>query len=328
MKIAYILPVNMKRYGYSIDNFLQTHFSVEIAREVAKQGHEVELHLFWDENNTTYVDSNLKVCFYKIDFPLLFKRDFTEVSLRLLNKQFDEDVIIHFHEPLRLFFIPFMLKHKNIAITEHAGLGVGNPFPRYSLFHLIFEISRNTILKRLLNTCKMHILHNEPAINSFNKYIKDKNSIVFSANGINVANYKTYGKEEVREELGLGDETIILFAGRICKDKGVKELVKAFEMVKEQQSNIRLVLAGPLHEKQLKPLAEKYWVGFKNPQELQKWFTASDIFCLPTYFESFAIILIEALYHAIPVITTDVPGIKAWFPQECEFLYLQKIQIV
>lgn len=315
MKIAYILPVNMKRFGYSMDNFLQTHFSVEIAREVATKGHKVELHVFWDEN-TMYADKNLNVYFYKTDFTMLFKRDFTEVSLRLLNKKFDEDVVIHFHEPLRLFFIPFMLKNKHITITEHHGLGIFNPFPRYSLFRPIFTISKRTILKHLLNTCRMHIVHNKQAMNSFSTYIEDKNSILFSANGINVSNYQTYDKEEVRKELGLGDETIILFAGRICKEKGIKELIKAFEIVKGQRGAIRLVLAGPLHEIRLKPLVEKYCIGFKNQQELQKWFTASDIFCLPTYHECFSIVLIEALYHAIPVITTDVSGIKEWFPKE------------
>lgn len=315
MKIAYILPVNMKNFGYSMDNFLQTHFSVEIAGEVAKKGNDVELHVFWDEN-TTYTDGNLKVYFYKIDYALFFHRDFTEISLGLLNRKFDKDVIIHFHEPLRLFFVPFMLKNKNVTITEHHGLGIGNPFPRYSFFRPSFEIIRRTIFKRLLNKCRAHIVHNTQALKSFSTSIKDKSGILLSANGINIAKYQQFNKQEVRKELGLGDETIILFAGRICKPKGIKELIQAFEIVKEQHGSFRLVLAGPLHEKRLKPLVEKYWVGFKNPQELQKWFTASDIFCLPTYGESFAIILLEALYHDIPVITTSVSGIKEWFPEE------------
>lgn len=315
MKIAYILPVNMKKFGYSMDNFLQTHFSVEIAREVAKKGHEVDLHVFWDEN-TTYTDKNLKIYFYKTDFKMIFNRDFTEVSLSLLNKKFNEDTIIHFHEPLRLFFIPFMLKNKNITITEHHGSGISNPIPRRSLFRPIFDVIRIIFLKYLLNNCRVHIVHNVRAVNSFSTYIKDKNSIQLSSNGINVSNYKVYNKEEVRKELGLGDETVILFAGRICTPKGIKELIKAFEIVKEQHSTIRLAVAGPLHEERLKPLVEKYWIGFKSPQELEKWFTASDIFCLPTYNECFPIILIEALYHAIPVITTNVPGIKDWFPHE------------
>ncbi len=316
VKIAYILPINMKKFGYSMDNFLQTHFTVEIAREVAKKGHEVEFHTFWDED-TTYTDKNLKIYFYKTDFNMIFNRDFAEISLGLLNKKFDENTIIHFHGPLALFSIPFMLKNKNITITEHNGSGIGNPFSRRSILHPIFGITRRTILKYLLNTCKVHIVHNTTAMNSFSTYIKDKNSILLLANGINVTNYKLYNKEEVRKELGLGEEIIILFAGRICKSKGIKELIKAFEIVKEQHSTIRLVVAGPLQEERFKPLIEKYWIGFQNPQELQKWFTASDIFCLPTHGgEGFPIILIEALYYAIPIITTDVPGIKEWLPNE------------
>ena len=315
MKIAYILPVNMKRFGYSMDNYLRTHFSVEIAREVAKKGHEVELHVFWDKN-ATWTDKNLKVYFYKTDFSMILHRDFSEISLGLLNKEFDEDVIIHFHEPLRLFFVPFMLKNRNVTITEHHGLGIDNPFPRRSLFHAVFGVIRRTTLKKLLNTCRAHIVHNTPALQSFSTYVKESDSILLSPNGINVANYTIYNKEEVRKELGSGDETIILFAGRICTPKGIRELIRAFELVKEQHSTIRLVLAGPLHEERLRPLVEKYWVGFKNPQELQKWYAASDIFCLPTYGEAFGIVLLEALYYAIPVITTDVAGIREWFPHE------------
>jgi len=315
MKIAYILPANMKRFGYYMDNYLQTHFSTEIAREVAKKGHEVELHVFWDEN-TTYADKNLTIYFYKTDFNMIFKRDFTEISLRLLNKRFDENVIIHFHEPIRLFFIPFMIKNKNITIAQHHGTGIFNPIPRRSLFHPIFGVIRRTILKYLLNTCKAYLVHNKKAMNSFSTYIKDKNSIMIYPSAINVTKYKIYNKEEVRKELGLGDETVILFAGRICKSKGIKELIKAFEMVKEQQSNIRLVVAGPLQEERLKPLVEKYWIGFQNTQELQKWLTASDIFCMPTYHEPFGVILLEALYYDIPIITTDVDSINEWFPRE------------
>jgi hypothetical protein len=70
MKIAYILPVNIKRFAYSIDNYLQTHFSVEIASEVAKKRHEVELHVFWSEN-TTYFDKNLKIYFVTTQLPFL-----------------------------------------------------------------------------------------------------------------------------------------------------------------------------------------------------------------------------------------------------------------
>src|SRR5579859_746002 len=143
MKIAYILPVNMKKFGYSMDNFLQTHFSAEIAREVARKGHEVELHVFWDEN-TTYTEGNLKIYFYETDLKMILHRDFTEISFGLLNKNFDEDTIIHFHEPLRLFFVPFALKHKNIIFTEHHGSGIINPIPRRSIFHPIFGIIGRT----------------------------------------------------------------------------------------------------------------------------------------------------------------------------------------
>lgn len=315
MKIAYILPVNVRRFGYNLENFLQTHHSVAIAREVAKEGHDVELHVFWDDT-FLYVDNGLRIYFYRTDLNVLFGCDFCEMSLSLLNRRFDTDVIIHFHEPLRLFFVPFMLAHGNLTVTEHHMSGIYNPFSRLSPFRLVSAAIRVTILKHLLNACKAHIVHNEQAKESFSAFVRDKNSVFRSPNGIRADEYHLYSREAVRRELGLGDEVVILFAGRVCAWKGVKELVRAYETAEAQHSNIRLVIAGPLQEESLRPLVEKYWVGFQNPQELQKWLSASDIFCLPSIREPFGIVLVEALYYSLPVIASDVPGIRGWFPQE------------
>lgn len=315
MKIAYVLPVNVQRFGYTLENFLLTHHSVATAREVAKKGHDVELHAFWNED-AQHMEDGLRIYFYKTDLNVLFGRDFSEMSLRLLKRQFDADVIVHFHEPLRLFFVPFMLTHHNVTISEHHGSGISNPFSRRSPFRLVSAAVRVTIFKRLLNTCSAHIVHNGEAKESFFAFVRDKQSIFQSPNGISAENYAVYDKDEVRRELGLRDELVILFAGRVCVEKCIRELVHAFEAVRAQHSNIRLVLAGPLQDESLRSLVEKYWVGYQNPQGLQKWLTASDIFCLPSIREAFGIVLAEALYYSLPVIASDVRGIREWFPHE------------
>lgn len=315
MKIAYILPVRVQQFGYSLDNFLQTHHSVAVAREVAKKGHDVELHAFWDED-AQLVEDGVRIYFYRTDLSVFFGRDFSEISFRLLNRKFADDTIIHFHEPLRLFFIPFMLTHNNVIVSEHHGEGIRNPFARRSPFHLVSALTRVTILKRLLDTCNVHIVHNGKAMESFSAFVRDKNSVFQAPNGISAEKYKLYDREAVRKELGLGDELVLLFAGRLCEEKCVKELVRAFEIVSAQHDGIRLVMAGPLQDESLRSLVQKYWVGYQNPEGLQKWFTASDIFCLPSLREAFGIVLIEALYYSLPVIASDVRGITEWFPQE------------
>lgn len=315
MKIAYVLPVNVRKFGYTLENFLQTHHSVAIAREVAAQGHDVELHAFWDED-AVHVDNGLRIYFYKTDLNVLFGRDFSQVSLKLLNRRFDNDVLIHFHEPLRLFFVPFMLTHHNVTVSEHHMSGISNPFTRRSPFHLVSAAIRVTILKRLLNACKAHIVHNGEAMESFCAFVSDQHMVFQTPNGISAEKYTLYDREAVRREFGLTDELVILFAGRVCKEKCVKELVHAFEMVEARQARIRLVIAGPLQDESLRPLVDKYWVGYQNPEGFQKWLTASDIFCLPSVRESFGIVLVEALYYSLPIIASDVRGIREWVPEE------------
>lgn len=313
MEIAYILPVSMKRFGYSMENYLDSHFSVEIAREVANQGHKVTLHTFWDKYYE-YHENGLNVYFYPKSLNSIFKYDFSEISLDLLNKNFSEDTIFHFHEPNRFFYIFFRLKHlNNKFILEHHGSGIVNPYYFTNIFFWIYGLIRRFVLPLLLGWSDYSIVHNITALNNLKrKYSVPDNKVILSPNGIDPKKYKKYEKNYIRNQLGIKKQIVILFAGRICKAKGILELIQAYEAIKNE--NLKLIIAGPLEETELKPCIEKYWIGFQNKEQLQKWFSASDIFCLPTHGgEGLPVILIEASYYNQIIVVSDVPGIKEWF---------------
>src|SRR5258708_31506777 len=118
MKIAYILPVNMKNYGYSKENFIETHFSVAIAQEVAKKNNNVSLHVFWDRHDI-FQKENFTIYFYPTSLAKVFNSGFAEISLPLLKVSFSPDTILHFHEPNRLFYFIFILCKKNKKLVEH-----------------------------------------------------------------------------------------------------------------------------------------------------------------------------------------------------------------
>lgn len=310
MKIIYILPVNMLDYGYTLNDFIGTHFSVQIAKEVAKRGHQVELHVFWNMN---LVDrqANFTIFFHRCSFKKLFKHNFAQLSFNLLRDKMECDVI-HFHEPNRLFFVLFRLAHlKHNIIIEHHGTGISNPFAKRSLLYPLYGSVRKFLLPLLMQSCAYYIVHNRKAVSDASQYTTKKR-IILSPNGINPHDWKIYNKQASRKVLKLGNETIFLFVGRINKDKGIPELISAFEKIKYKDK--RLFLVGPLEDRNLEKIVKPYWIGFKQGRELHQLYSAVDVFCLPTHFEAFGLVLLEALYYNLPLIASDLPELREVAP--------------
>lgn len=121
----------------------------------------------------------------------------------------------------------------------------------------------------------------------------------------------------IRTTMGLPpDAFIFLFAGRVVKDKGVNELVEAFNRLSKENNNIYLIMIGNM-ESQLDPLNEKIIeiinnndkiIALANQNDVRPFYRDSDALVLPTYREGIGMVLIEAGAMGLPSITTDIPG--------------------
>jgi glycosyltransferase involved in cell wall biosynthesis len=123
--------------------------------------------------------------------------------------------------------------------------------------------------------------------------------------------------EKLRADLGVPAEaTIILFCGRLAAEKDVGTLISAVSQL-NQSSNERVVLLvvgdGPLKSK-LSQLAERIapgmvlFLGFRNQTELPAYYDLCDIFVLPSTFETWGLVVNEAMNAAKPVIVSDRVG--------------------
>lgn len=119
---------------------------------------------------------------------------------------------------------------------------------------------------------------------------------------------------QIREEVG-GAFTF-LFVGRIVRDKGITELVDAFEKVHMEHPETRLLLVGT-QEPQLDPLPDRTQLLIADndaiieagwQDDVRPWFVASDLFTFPSYREGFPNVVMQAGALGVPSIVTDING--------------------
>ncbi|MHB8808044.1 MAG: glycosyltransferase family 4 protein [Anaerolineaceae bacterium] len=109
----------------------------------------------------------------------------------------------------------------------------------------------------------------------------------------------------------------IFYMGRLEKVKGLDTLLSAFQLLYRKHKECRLIIAGNGQEgKKLQDLAKDSgianavsFVGFINKKEKEKYFNEADIFTLPSTYETFGMVILEAMCFKVPVIASRVGGI-------------------
>lgn len=96
-----------------------------------------------------------------------------------------------------------------------------------------------------------------------------------------------------------------LFIGRDYIRKGLMLLYNAFCDLKKRYPNIELHIAGP----EVNPIEDMisgcYFWGDCNKDEISNLYNKCDVFCMPSYFEAYGIVFIEALTYGLPCIGRD-----------------------
>ena len=147
--------------------------------------------------------------------------------------------------------------------------------------------------------------------------------IVHIPNGIDLETYQNLPKKgEFRKKYSIAeDEKVILFLGRIHKIKGIDILIEAFSKLKEELQGVKLVIAGPDdgYLDRLKLMVDKLSIEddviFPGPlyeKEKSEAYVDADVFVLPSKYESFGNVVLEAMAHNTPVIVTNSCGISEW----------------
>src|SRR6266498_142671 len=114
------------------------------------------------------------------------------------------------------------------------------------------------------------------------------------------------------------DRKIILYVGRIVREKGIFTLLDALEKLRKQGKDVSLVFVGegPLKEDLAKEVLRRKLsdrvklAGFVDEKKLVSLYNSSDVFVLASHYEPFGMVVLEAMASRIPVVVSDVGGLS------------------
>ena len=258
----------------------------------------------------------------------LLKKEFSFFAVKNLDRKGTNPI-----KDLKLFFEYFLLFRKlkpdlvinftikpNIYGSISAGLlgipsisvitGLGYVFIRESwltkfvklLYWLAFRFNRAVVF---LNSEDLNTLRN----------ISKEKSFLIESEGIDIKHFDSTLCKETKK-----DEFTFLFVGRLLTDKGIYELIRAFEKLKKEKPKVKLIIVGSPDEGNPNSVSkgelEKWvkeglieWHGFQ--EDVRPFYCMADCVVLPSYYrEGVPRVLLEAMAMEKPIITTDSPGCK------------------
>ena len=139
-----------------------------------------------------------------------------------------------------------------------------------------------------------------------------------SSGGVDMHEYDSSNREayrrEIREKYGIAPDAFVFgFVGRITRDKGINELLQAFERLEKgtllmvgRIEGEESLDAGLLERARQDPRV--IFTGQVPENEVKKMDCAMDVLMLPSYREGFGNAIIEAAAMGTPAIVSDIPG--------------------
>ena len=304
MKIAMVSP-----YDFAYPGGVVNHISC-LERCFTQMGHEVKIIAPASKAVSTLGDRFIQVGSPR---PVPVSGSIARITLSpwlssriktvLERENFD---ICHLHEPLMPMLCTTVLR---LAKTPTVGtFHASGAKPWYSIGTPVGKL----ILKKWFNKLDCKIAVSSIAREYANKHFP--NDYIIIPNGIDAKHF-TPDVPPIDE---FTDGKInVLFVGRMEKRKGLNYLLEAYKQVKREIPGSRLIAVGPgtrlrhKYEKHIKQngLRDVIFIGYSSYSDLPRYYKTADVVCAPaTGWESFGIVLLEAMAVGKPLVASDIDG--------------------
>lgn len=316
MKIAFVTDTYFPRVN-GVSTSTRT-----FARELSRMGHDVWIYApSYPNAQRNIPEENV------VRFPSLYLFFDPEDRLPLpwgdgkrhfLNQHFD---IVHTQTPFGLGLAALRwAKRKNIPVvhTYHT------LFTHYVGHYLKFLPQRFSValVKRFsrwyVNACHLLIVPSQAMREEVENY-GIETPIEILPTGIPLENLKGASGAAFRRAFGFSrDEKLLLFMGRVAREKNIDFLFHVLQDVRKKVSNVKLLVVGEgPAEKWLKTLARKMhleshvvFIGYLDRENWRNCYAAADLFVFASLTETQGLVVTEAMTAGTPVVAVGAMGIR------------------
>lgn len=210
----------------------------------------------------------------------------------------------------KIFIDTAALFHRRILIHEHGGDFKGFYYDRSK------DRDRAKI-RKTFDKAQTFIVLSEEWRDFFAPLVNNDKMIILE-NAVFIPNQakKDYGNQNM------------LFLGRLCKEKGIGELLNVMPRIIKEYPEVKLYLGGVWEDEGLRRQAEKLsdhviYLGWISDNVKMKYINKCSIFVLPTWFEGQPMALLEAMAGGMAALSTRVGGIPQIIRDETEGILIE-----
>jgi glycosyltransferase involved in cell wall biosynthesis len=146
-------------------------------------------------------------------------------------------------------------------------------------------------------------------------------SRVYNGVEISRSSRSAENRAQIRTKLGLSDEKIVLFVGRIHPQKGIEALLNSSSSVLERIPTVQYWIAGSTgqpYAKEIEAMVNRTerlaqhvkFLGWQSRQQLEVLYMAADVAVVPSIYEPLGYVALEAMANEVPVIATATGGLS------------------
>jgi D-inositol-3-phosphate glycosyltransferase len=139
--------------------------------------------------------------------------------------------------------------------------------------------------------------------------------------GVNLDMFRPIDRMEARRKLGIADEKVLLFVGRLDPLKGIDLALQAMPLLPDRRGLRLVIIGGDEHSQievdRLRGLAGALGIagsvtfqGIVKHHRLPDFYSAADVCLVPSHYESFSLVALESLACGTPVVAADVGDLK------------------
>jgi len=301
----------------------------ELSREMGRRAHSMDIFtLRRDDATPEIVELDDRTRVVQIDAGT---RDAGKLSLRRYLPRFREGVLAFQRREGRTYDL--IHSHYWLSASVGQGLKAAWNAPHVIMFHTLGEAKNRS-----------HLSEREPGyrIEGERAVARDADHIICASLsekdtlvnlygvsplriscipcGVDTERFRPAGAAGLRRSLGVEpDEPLVLFVGRIEPLKGIDILLRA---VAQMEGRFRLLVVGGDDKDgerlaDLKALAAELGIARRvlfldavPHSELPAYYNAADVCVVPSYYESFGLVALEAMACGIPVVASRVGGLR------------------